>query len=184
MKDEPTLATRLGISTHVSSLRWKLRRLMREYPIADAAILEDWLLDVANDRGVTVVARSLEKRKGGLGGPSEKALTNAELVVALCQPHNRDRPQWLRAAAQLVTRGAVDLAALALLARRERVESILAGLATQALKAAPEHAAWREVQRLGHGQSPLRDTLVHWTRLAEPVMRRGLPGAEKWRLIG
>ena len=185
MDTEPILAERLGVTTHLSPLRMKLDRLMREYPIAGAEIIEDWILDVANCRGVTAVSRSMERLTAdGRDAPPEDVLSNAELITAICQPHNRDRPQWLRAAAQLITKGEFDLNELMMLAERERVDRILAELARQALRPSPGHAVWQKLLKLGEGKPPLRDSLVHWTRLAEPVMRKGKPGAEEWRLVG
>lgn len=185
MSEETSLAVRLGVTSHVSPLRMKFRRLREVYPIKDASTLEDWLLDLANARGVTVVSRSLEKlqsNKNELPGLNE--VSNAALVVALCQLQGLDRPPWLRAAAQLITRGSVDGAELLRLARRERVERILAELARQALKVDPAHPGWREIEETFGSEPPLRDSLVHWSRLAEPEMRPGHPNAAAWHLAG
>lgn len=182
---EQRLADRLGLTTHVSPLRHKLRNLMREFPMCGAETLEDWLLDVANVRGARVVMRDPMAPATAAGAPPpDTVLSNAELVTAICQPHNRDRPQWLRVAAQLITRGDVDIDELISLAKRERVGRILAELARQALQASPEHPVWSRLLALGEGEPALRDSLVHWTRLAEPVMRHGEPGAAGWRLVG
>lgn len=111
-------------------------------------------------------------------------MSNPELVTGICQVQALDRPQWLRAAAQLITRGVVDLSELLLLARRERVERILAELARQALKVDADHPAWRRIAEEFGGATPLPDSLLHWTRLAEPVMRPGRPNAASWKLVG
>ena len=183
--NEKRLADRLGVATHASPLRHKLRRLMREFPMPGAVELEDWLLDIANARGAKVVMRDpMNPATAESGAPPTDILSNEELVVAICQPHNRDRPQWLRAAAQLISRGDVCVEALCRVAQRERVRRILAEIAKQALRASPEHPVWLRLSRLADGQLPLRDSLVHWTRLAEPVMKPGKPGASEWRLVG
>jgi hypothetical protein len=111
-------------------------------------------------------------------------VTNAELVTGICQVQALDRPQWLRAAAQLITRGDVHLPELIFLARRERVERILAELARQALKVDAGHPAWLAIAEAFANARPLRDSLVHWSRLAEPVMRPGRPNAASWKLVG
>lgn len=150
-----------------------------------AVLLEDWLLDVANQRGARVVMRDpTQPASAETEDPPITALSNAELVVAICQPHNRDRPQWLRVAAQLITQGVVDIEELILLSQRERVRRILAEIAKQALRANPKHPTWLRLSVLDDGQPPLQDSLVHWTRLAEPVMKRGEAGASAWRLVG
>jgi hypothetical protein len=163
----------------------KLRRLCEAYPIEDAPTLEDWLLDLANARGVTVVSRSLDKLEGCAGKlPGRDEVSDAALVVALCQLQGLDRPPWLRAAAQLITKGAVDMPKLLHLARRERVERILAELARQAHKMDADHSAWCAIEKAFGDAPPFRDSLVHWSRLAEPEMRPDRPNAAAWHLVG
>lgn len=176
------LSARLGVSVHVSPLRMRLRRLMTEHPSPGAEGPEDWLFDVANARGVRSVTRG-DAAPVGFPGPDTAALSNEDLVTALCQPQNLDRPQMLRAAAELVTRGGVHAAGLALAARRERADRVLAELARQALRVEPDHAVWRALARGLGGARPLRSPLLHWTRLAFPVPdARGVCGGA-WRLV-
>lgn len=184
MPDERTLADRLGVTTHVSPLRRKVERLAHQYPIADAVCLEDWLLDVANARGATVVSRSLDKLRGSQESPPPAVLSNSELVAAICLPHNLDRPQWLRAAAQLISRGDIDPDELTLIAKRERLGNILAELAKQALRVAPDHQIWQRFANPDQSQPPLRDSLIHWTRLAKAVGARPTAGTPQWKLVG
>ena len=179
-----TLANRLGTTTHQSPLRFKLVGLMREFPALRASALEDWLIDVANARGARVVFReenpeAVFERQS----PPLNRLSNEELVAALCQPQCIDRPPLLRLAGQLISRHAVVASVLLLVAERERVGFILAELARQALRIAPDHALWRQLAAaLANVRRP-RDVLLHWTRLAEPVMRNGRCNAESWRLV-
>lgn len=176
------LARRLGLAVHVSPLRMRLRRLMSEYPSPDPGCLEDWLLDVANARGVRSVTRtvSLDVR---FRPPEPHLFSNEELVAAICQPHNLDRPQILRAAAELVSRGAVDTAQLIGAVRRERADRVLAELARQALHVEPTHPVWSAVLAALASSPPLRSPLLHWTRLAFPVPdARGVCGLA-WRLV-
>ena len=58
MRRERTLAERLGVASHVSALRVRLLRLMKLYPVPTADTLEDWLIEVANCRGIRVIIRS------------------------------------------------------------------------------------------------------------------------------
>jgi len=127
--------------------------------------MEDWLLDVANLRGVRSVSRSVEHLNSSSSGPKRTELSNADLIIAICQTQNRDRPQWLRAAAELISRRDVDLEKLLFKARPERVERILAELSRQALIAEPGHDLWQRIHRDLSDSAPLSDSLIHWTRL-------------------
>ncbi|MBI5527729.1 MAG: hypothetical protein HY897_15470 [Deltaproteobacteria bacterium] len=176
-----TLAERLGTTVHESPLRWKLRSLLDEFPSETAGCLEDWLIDAANVRGAHVVVRPVPPPEG-FSGPPETRLGNEELVVAICQPHCLDRPQMLRLAGQLISRGAVEPGRLALTARRERTGGVLAALAETALRVEPDHPTWRALREAFAGEPPLKDVLLHWTRLAEPVPSAGAPNARFWKL--
>lgn len=176
------LARRLGVTVHVSPLRMRLRRLMAEHPSAGAACVEDWLLDVAQTRGVRSVTRGIHPPTG-FRPPSLSEISNEELVVAIAQPQNLDRPQILRAAAELVSRGVVDPSVLEATARRERADRVLAELARQALHVEPAHSVWLALAGALGNARPLRSPLLHWTRIAFPVPdERGVcRGA--WRLV-
>ena len=80
--------------------------------------------------------------------PPERLLSNEDIVVAICQPQELDRPQMLRLAAQFISRKAVKVLDLIRLARRERADRVLAELARQALKVDPQHEIWREIMPL------------------------------------
>jgi hypothetical protein len=177
-----TLAQRLGITAHVSPLRFTLERIRSAFPSRRAASLEAWLLEVANARGARVVVPA----NGGdaaFAPPPEAVLPTEDLVVGLCQPQGRDHPQILRLAAQLISRGTLDLRVLRLAARRERVEPILAELARLALRVDPRHAAWRQILDWFGSAPPLHEPLLHWTRLATPIMKAGQCNAAGWRLV-
>jgi len=115
--------------------------------------------------------------------PASQELSDEELVVAICLLQCRDRPQMLRLAAQLVSRATVEVRRLTLVARRERVDRILAELARQALKVDPVHPVWCAVQKAFDTARPLREPILHWSRIAEPVMRDGRINASSWRLV-
>ncbi len=177
-----TLAWRLGLSVHVSPLRIRLANLMREYPSAGAHCLEDWLMDVANARGACFVMRNPPAGPDFISPPLD-LFSNEELVVALCQPNNLDRPPILRVAAQLISMGSVDADKLLFVARRERCELVLAELARQAMRVAPDHRLWQTLSRAFENVPSPRDPLVHWTRLAVPIPNKQGYNAVGWKLI-
>jgi hypothetical protein len=179
MTKEITLAKRLGRTCHVSPLRMKLIRLWKRNR-GSTKVLEDWLVDLANARGARIVTRGA----GNLVSiPDSKDLTNEELVIGLLLPQNRDRPQMLRLAAQLISQQAVDSRELVWLAVRERIGFVLAELAKQACKVEPSHQLWCRLRaRFATERSP-SSPLMHYTRLAQPVMRNGRVNAEKWVLV-
>jgi hypothetical protein len=180
MAKEMTLAKRLGQTCHVSPLRMKLIRLWKRN-LGSAEVLEDWLVDLANSRGARIVTRG--HLASAIEGPSLNELTNEELVVGLLLPQNRDRPQMLRLAAQLISRKTVDFGELTWLAMRERIEFILAELARQACNVEPRHPLWRQIVEKFATRNPPRSPLVHYTRLAQPVMKNGRVNVEKWVLV-
>lgn len=176
-----TLAQRMGVTCHESPLRHKLERLRVELPSTTAPCLEDWLMDVANARGARVVVRPIAPAIDFRTPPMNR-LDNEELITGLCQFQCLDRPQMLRLAAQLISRGAVDPARLAFIAQRERTERVLAALAEAALRIEPAHPVWTKLREHLRDVRPLRDVVLHWTRLAEPVMRAHAPNAAAWKL--
>ncbi len=103
--------------------------------------------------------------------------------MAICQLQGMDRPQLLRLAAQLISRGELDFTALARVARRERVGSVLNAMAQEALKVSPGHPCWSFLANIFAEASQPRDVVMHWTRLAEPVMAQGRVNAAGWRLV-
>ena len=138
-------------------------------------------MDVANARGARVVTRNPEPV--GFAAPERGQLPDEELVVGICQLQCLDHPQMLRLAAQLISRETVDVHRLQLVARRERADRVLAELARQALRVDPTHRTWRALYDAFGSLPRLREPLLHWTRLAEPVMRNGRCNAETWRLV-
>lgn len=180
MSEEITLAKRLGRTCHVSPLRMKLDRLWRQNR-GSTEVLEDWLVDVANSRGARIVTRKSPANLVRHPDPSE--LTNEGLVVGLLLSQNRDRPQMLRLAAQLISRQAVNFGELAWLATCERTGFALAELARQACKVEPSHPLWRRIREKFAAEKPPKSPLIHFTRLAQPVMKNGRVNADKWVLV-
>ncbi len=156
---------------------------MREYPPGLPSSLEDWLADVAHARGARVVCRT-DGARTEFQPPPPDVFPNEELVVAICQLQRTDQPQRLRLAAQLVSRGAVDVARLLLLARRERADVVLGELACQALKVEPAHDVWRRIADAFSTRWPLRSPIAHWQRLAWPITTEGRRvNARRWELV-
>jgi hypothetical protein len=176
------LARRLGKTVHVSPLRFKLQRLAAQFPVEHAECLEDWLIDLANARGARIVIRGIDGHNNAIL-PDEQLVTNEELVVGICQLQNLDRPHILRLAAQLISRNVVQFGRLKRLAEQERIGPILAELAKQALRVEPTHSLWRKLYDAFHHEKPLKEPLLHWTRIAEPVMQYGRCNAERWQLV-
>jgi hypothetical protein len=176
------LADRLGTPTHCSVLRYRLSTLSLRYPSQGAGCLEDWLLDVANARGAGFVLR-YPPAAPDFRPPGLAELTNEDLVVAILQPHNLDRPQMIRAAAQLISQAAVEPSRLLGSARRERADRVLADLARSAVRVEPAHRIWSVLAHALANQRPLRAPILHWTRLAVPVPDARGCNAQAWRLV-
>lgn len=176
-----TLAKRLGMTTHISILERRLRSLFKEYPSSTASVLEDWLLDLANARGAKIVQR--DNPPESFIPPPKENISNEELIVAICMMQRLDRPQLLRLAAQLISQGDVNIETLIRLARMERVEIVLGEMAKQALKVEPAHSAWRRLAGAFALQKTPRSPIIHWQRLAWPIMTSKGYNAEKWVLV-
>lgn len=182
VEPESTLAQRLGVTVHVSPLRRKLAELQRKFPSPNAATLEDWLVDVANARGARIVSRG-DSRQNAFQPPTFEELSNEELVAGICLLQSLDRPQMLRLAAQLISQRKIRIRELTLVAHRERTGLVLGELARQALRVDAGHEVWQQLARSFPRSTPLRSPILHWTRLAEPVMKNGRCNAQSWRLV-
>jgi hypothetical protein len=181
-RDTGTLGARLGKTVHVSPLRFSIERLRQQFPCPECLCAEDWLVVLANSRGARVVTPPFSP-KSTFVAPDLQTLDDESLVVAICQLNCRDRPQMLRLAAQLISRGGLDMELLQFIAQRERAEPVLAELSRQALKVDSAHISWLALHEAFRGQPALREPLLHWTRLAEPVMKGGRVNAESWQLV-
>jgi hypothetical protein len=177
-----TLADRMGVAVHESPLRFKIRRMMEPPRGGEALDPEDWLVELANRRGATVVFRQQESPVG-IRWPDRDEFADEEIAVALCQLNGADRPQLLRLPAQWISRGKMDMDLLLRLAKMERAGRTLKELATQALKVEPEHPAWRRIADAFSGEKPFVEPLIHWTRLAEPLFASGKPNPIGWKLV-
>ena len=178
-----TLAARLGLTVNVSPLRMKARRLRVAYPSRTAETLEEWLVDVANARGFRAIFREPGPDQAFVPPPRGE-MGDEELAACLCLPSNADQPHILRPAAQMISRGELDVTTLLRLARLERLHSIFGALAEAALEIDPRHVLWSHLKQACAPAAPrLRENPLHKTRIAEPVMAFGKPNAQTWKLV-
>jgi len=179
---ESTLARRMGKTVHVSPLRFRLLRLFRSHPAEGATCLEDWLVDLANARGARIVERP-RSRGFPAGPPGRDAVSDEELVVALCQLQCLDRPQILRLPAQMISRGRLDMKSLVRTALRERAGFVLAELARLALKVDPAHPGWGQIVVAFANEPKPPEPMLHWSRLARAKPVNGRYNVESWSLV-
>ena len=66
---------------------------------------------------------------------------------------------------------------------RERASVILAELAHQALRVESDNRIWGKIAEAFPRKQPPRDSLLHWTRLAEPIPVRGVCDGKRWKLV-
>ena len=153
----PTLARKLGETTHVSGLAIRLGRVS-----GAGGRLPEWLLKVAIERG----AKHYQRDFAPTLPPDNPAVSDEEIGVTLClgqHPYNLDN---LRVASQLLSSPRVDAARLCWLAELERCEPVLFHLASVAGCFAPELQPWAYLrEHLQPRSVPRTDALPHWTRL-------------------
>lgn len=181
-KNQKLLGERLGLTVHQSILRWKVKTLMHDSSGGEDVSEEEWLVALANHRHLNVVFcanRELSKFKM----PDEEVFPDEELITALCLLQSRDQPQMLRLAAQRISRGNFSMIRLLRLAEMERIQTVLKTLAATAVKIEAKHPAWNEILTAFSNIKPLKEPLLHWTRLAEPIMTATGVNASSWRLI-
>lgn len=176
------LGDRLGLNSHVSPLGYKVAKLMERYPLPGCDSIEEWLMAVAFFRGFRIVRLPRQFNERAVI-PALDDLSNEELAVALCQSERRDEPQMLRLPAQMISRKVINVREIILVARRERVTRILAELARQAVMVEPDHELWKAIHKQLGKEPAFSQPVVHWSRIAEPVMKNGRFNAEKWVLV-
>ncbi len=172
------LGERLGMAIHQSPLRFKILRLMARTGFGGSA--EDWLVAVANERGWRVVFPAVPIP---IHPPTPEEFSDEELAAGLCLLQSLDRPPLLRLAAQGISRGRLNMPRLLRLAEMERLTPILRAIGEQALRVEPRHPVWLAVMTALPSGPALREPLVHWTRLAEPIMLPGRPNPTGWKLV-
>jgi len=170
-----TLAERLGSTPHLSPLLRKMRRLGFGDP--------DALLRLAVRRGCAHYAPP-DYHPAQVRDPGTDRLSNLDLAVALCSAAQEYDPRLVRCAAQLLSSGEIDAAALVRAAQMERCEPVIAHIAQAAVEFDSGHAAhWRTVlARLRVRRPPPAGTLPHRSRF---MLEVGLtdPRAPKPRAV-
>jgi hypothetical protein len=165
-----SMAQRLGETAHCSPLLRKARRL--------GVSSTSQLIQLAAGRGCRHYAGIFDEV---VSDPGLDVLRNEELVVLLLLGEQPFEPFAVRCAAQLLN--ACDAAHLAGLAKRERVNRVLAYIADAGSAQNPENAEfWRDLRRLLGATKPIPPgRLPHWTRfVAQTGITRQGPGRTVW----
>lgn len=163
----PTLAQTLAITTPVSPLLRKARRL--GLPGVESFIA------LAIDRGCRHYVSPISSPSPA---PAFNELSDEELTVLLLLGENRYDPTAIRCAAQLARSPRVDPERLARLARMEKVERVLSHIARAGLHHDSEGCEfWRRLlDRVPAMPDRAEPHLPHWTRFvsAPGRQRRGI----------
>lgn len=165
----PTLAQKLGDTTHISPL---LRRVIQTAGSKERA--GDWLLKIAVQRGARHYKRDFDQKLPA----DDPSLTDEEIGVALCLGHLPDRPVFIRAASQLLSSPKTDVGNLARLAEMERCKTVLLHIADAALRTAPSIEPWASLRKLLRRRATApENALPHWSRFVSMsgVTREGGP---------
>jgi hypothetical protein len=168
----PTLAQTLAMTTPVSPLLRKARRL--------GLVGVDALIAAAVARGCDHYrSASLTIPKA----PPTEVLGDDELVILLLLGENPYEPMAIRCAAQLARSSRIDPVRLARLARMEKTERVLAHIARAGLEHEPTAAAfWQTLMdHLPEAMPRPEPDLPHWSRfVAMPGLQRGGVAPTRW----
>jgi hypothetical protein len=168
----PTLAQQLSITTPVSVLRRKARRLGIDG-------IES-MISLAVLRGCLHYAASAQTLKSP---PSRAELTNEELVILLLIGENPYEPTAIRCAAQLARSPEIDPLRLANLAVREKTERTLSHIARAGIAHDGQGKKfWMTVlNHLPRSEARTEPELPHWTRFVSmPGRQRGGLAPTTW----
>ncbi|MSU64120.1 MAG: hypothetical protein EXS31_17295 [Pedosphaera sp.] len=151
--EPPTLAQKLGTTTHISPLLHKARRLglgPRELEI------------LAAQRGCRHYSNGAEPATP-LAAPHD--FSDAELAIALLSPALRYDPHSIRCGAAMLSAAGNDPAQLARMAIRERCSGVVRYVAEAGLRFEPENLFWKLLLESLPASSPPRSgVLPHPTR--------------------
>lgn len=171
MTEPPTLAAKLGMTTHLSPLLRKAQRLG-----LDADGLER-----------LAISRGCDYYGPGKADPRSPVtlgqLSNPELAMALLNPALRYHPQTLRLGAAMVSAEGNHPDDLAHLAKLERCESILRYVAECGRRFEPQNPFWADLlDRLPPTPPPPSSVVPHPTRFIAMtgVTRRGVETVVQW----
>lgn len=153
MSKPPTLASKLGMTEHISPLLRKVERL---------GLDADSLEILAIQRGCDYYSN--EKSRPYIP-VDESLLSNVELAIALLHPSLRYHPQTIRLGAAMLGAEGNDPAEIAHLAAMERSESLVRYVAECGKKFEPDNPFWdRLLENLPTLPAPKSSVVPHPTR--------------------
>lgn len=169
--DEPTLAKKLGTTTHVSALLHKAARLG-----LDAKGLEQ-----------LAIARGCDYYHDGgplpLLSTSQQQFSDEELAMALLNPALRYDPQTIRLGAAMLGAEGNDPHVIARLAKMERSESLVRYVANAGKRYEPDNPFWQTLLTLlPVTPDPKSSVVPHPTRFIAMtgMTRRGIETVTQW----
>ena len=163
-----TLARRMGTTAHISPLLMKAKRIGLKKP-------ED-LEELAVQRGLRYYDSYHEKNLP-TKDTSQDTLSNEELALVLISLETPYSPQRLRMSAAMIAAEDNKPETIALLAKRERSESIVRHIAQCGSETEPNNPFWKKLlSQLPPSAAPATDVLPHLTRF---VAMTGLTRAGK-----
>ena len=169
--DTPTLATKLGTTTHLSPLLRKARRLG-----LDAEHLE-----------LLAIQRGCDYYHSGGPLPAPpvpvEQFSNVELAMALLNPALRYHPQTLRLGAAMLSAPGNTPEETARLAVMERCEAVVRYIAEAGKKFEPQNPFWTVLLGLLPVTPPPKSSVVpHPTRFVamSGITRRGVETVVEW----
>ncbi|HMC27075.1 MAG TPA: hypothetical protein VKM56_04680 [Verrucomicrobiae bacterium] len=168
----PTLAEKLGTTTHLSPILRKAKRFG-----LDAAGLERLAIQRGCDYYGSESDLPLEVPK-----ISREQLSDEQLAIALLNPALRYHPQTLRLGAAMLGAEGNDPSEIARLAKMERCEPIVRYIAEAGQKFEGDNAFWPKLLALLPASDPPKSSVVpHPTRfVAMTGFTRKGPGTVVW----
>ncbi len=169
--EAPTLAQKLGTTTHLSPLLRKARRL---------GLSAEELERLAIQRGCDYYDSGEPSSDLNIG---REEFSDVELALSLLNPALRYDPQTLRLGAAMLGAWENDPASVARLAIMERSEVIVRYVARAGQKFEPENLFWRKLLAMLPETPPAKSgVLPHPTRFVAMtgITRRGVETVTEW----
>jgi hypothetical protein len=169
--ETPTLAEKLGMTTHLSALLQKARRLGLGAERLEQLAIQRGCDYYHNGEPLPPAAVSVEE------------FSNEELAMALLNPALRYDPQTIRFGAAMLGAEGNDVHCLVRLATMERCESIVRYIAAAGKKYEPANSFWEQLLSLLPPASPPKSGVVpHPTRFIAMTgfTRRGPEIITQW----
>lgn len=176
----PTLAQRIGTSTHLSPLLQKARSLGASDPRdLEAIALSRGLIYFGSPGSPQGEGRV----QGIIPAMNHSLFTNEELAIALINPAAPYSLTRIRMAAAVIAAEGVSAEKIVLLSRRERCESIVKHIAQCGNTVEPENPFWRSLLKNLPDTPPTRpDILPHISRFVafSGITRNGRQNTMQW----